>query len=53
MKIDIHSIDLVYLWVDGNNPEWLAKRSAFLDGKTHNSLTNSRTYINNDQMKNS
>ena len=51
MKIDIHSIDLVYLWVDGNNPEWLAKRSAFLDGKTDNSLTNSRSYLNNDELK--
>ena len=51
MKIDIHSIDLVYLWVDGNNPEWLAKRAAFLDGKTDNSLTNSRSYLNNDELK--
>ena len=51
MKIDIHSIDLVYLWVDGNNPEWLAKRAAFLDGKTDNSLTNYRSYLNNDELK--
>ena len=51
MKIDIHSIDLVYLWVDGNNPEWQAKRAAFLDGKTDNSLTNSRSYLNNDELK--
>ena len=51
MKIDIHSIDLVYLWVDGNNPEWLARRAAFLDGKTDNSLTNSRSYLNNDELK--
>ena len=51
MKIDIHSIDLVYLWVDGNNPEWLAKRAAFLDGKTDNSLTTSRSYLNNDELK--
>ena len=51
MKIDIHSIDLVYLWVDGNNPEWLAKRAAFLDGNTDNSLTNSRSYLNNDELK--
>ena len=51
MKIDIHSIDLVYLWVDGNNPEWLAKRAAFLDAKTDNSLTNSRSYLNNDELK--
>ena len=51
MKIDIHSIDLVYLWVDGNNPEWQAKRAAFLDGKTENSLTNYRSYLNNDELK--
>ena len=51
MKIDIHSIDLVYLWVDGNNPEWLARRAAFLDAKTDNSLTNSRSYLNNDELK--
>ena len=51
MKNDIHSIDLVYLWVDGNNPEWQAKRAAFLGIKTENSLTNSRSYINNDELK--
>ena len=51
MKIDIHSIDLVYLWVDGNNSEWQAKRAAFLGRKTENSLTNSRSYINNDELK--
>ena len=51
MKIDIHSIDLVYLWVDGNNPEWQAKRAAFLDGKTENLLTNYRSYLNNDELK--
>ena len=51
MKIDIHCIDLVYLWVDGNNPEWLARRAAFLDAKTDNSLTNSRSYLNNDELK--
>ena len=51
MKIDIHCIDLVYLWVDGNNPEWMARRAAFLDAKTDNSLTNSRSYLNNDELK--
>ena len=51
MKIDNHSIDLVYLWVDGNNPEWQAKRAAFLGIKTEKSSTNSRSYLNNDELK--
>ena len=51
MKSDTYSIDLVYLWVDGNNPEWQAKRAAFLGIKTEKSSTNSRSYLNNDELK--
>jgi len=27
------NIDLVYLWVDGNDPEWLKKKQLFMDKK--------------------
>ena len=52
MKGDIPSIDLVYLWVDGNDPEWLAKRNAFFGRKVENSSTNfNGRYLNNDELK--
>lgn len=45
-------IDLVYLWVDGSDPQWLAKKQAFT-GKTYdNSETNNKgRYVNNDELK--
>ena len=51
MKIDNPSIDLVYLWVDGNDPKWLEKREPFLEKKRTNSLKNFRSYFNNDELK--
>ena len=29
------SVDLVYMWVDGNDPAWLAKKQRFMDKKTN------------------
>ena len=36
MEDNNNAIDLVYLWVDGNDPAWQAKRNAFI-GKTEES----------------
>ena len=33
-------IDLVYLWVNGNDPVWRAKRNAFIGNTSENSSTN-------------
>ena len=52
MKNDMHSIDLVYLWVDGNDPEWQEKRSAFFQKKFKNfSKNSSGRYLNNGELK--
>lgn len=52
MKSEIPNIDLVYLWVDGNDPKWQAKRNAFLERKVENSLSSfNGRYVNNDELK--
>lgn len=52
MKSNTPSIDLVYLWVDGNDPKWQAKRNSFFGRKVENSSTNfNGRYINNDELK--
>ena len=52
MKSEIPNIDLVYLWVDGNDPKWQAKRNAFLESKVENSLSSfNGRYVNNDELK--
>lgn len=46
-------IDLVYLWVDGNDVEWLAKKYAFL-GKNidlNTEATSKARNANNDELK--
>lgn len=49
MKIEI---DLVYLWVDGNDPEWQAKRAAFIGNVEENSSINCKgRYVDNDELK--
>ncbi len=45
-------IDLVYLWVDGSDPEWLAKRNAFTGNIPNNTEANCKgRYTNNDELK--
>ena len=45
-------IDLVYLWVDGNDPEWQAKRNAFIGNAEENTEINCKgRYANNDELK--
>jgi hypothetical protein len=45
-------IDLVYLWVDGNDPEWKKKKEAFtgIPAKNSEADTDGR-YINNDELR--
>ena len=45
-------IDLVYLWVDGNDPQWLAKRSAFVGNVFENTEVNCKArYIDNEELR--
>lgn len=45
-------IDLVYLWVDGDDPKWQAKKRALTGSLSDNSETNNKgRYINNDELK--
>ena len=45
-------IDLVYLWVDGSDPEWLARRCAFTGQKFDNTEANCKgRYADNDELK--
>ena len=44
-------IDLVYLWVDGNDPVWRAKRNVFIGKTDENSSVNCEgRYANNDEL---
>lgn len=49
---DIMDVDLVYLWVDGNDPVWQAKHNALI-GKTEESspINCKGRYANNDELK--
>ena len=46
-------IDLVYLWVDGNDTEWLAKKYKYLGKKldNHTDATTIGRNANNDELK--
>lgn len=45
-------IDIVYLWVDGNDPVWQAKRNAFIGVTDESSSINCKgRYANNDELK--
>ncbi len=43
-------IDLVYLWVNGNDPKWLEKKNSFLD-KTIKKITLAGRYEDNNELK--
>ncbi len=43
-------IDLVYLWVDGNDPQWLKKKEQYLDNSIKHTALAGR-YENNDELK--
>lgn len=45
-------IDLVYLWVNGNDPQWQAKRNALIGKTEEKSSANCEgRYANNDELK--
>ncbi len=45
-------VDLVYLWVDGNDPQWLAKRNAGIGNTEEESAVNCEgRYADNDELK--
>lgn len=45
-------IDLVYLWVNGNDPQWLAKHNACIGKVEENSAVNCEgRYADNDELK--
>ncbi len=44
-------IDLVYFWVNGNDPKWIAKRQAFLADYTENEESCKGRYIDNEELK--
>lgn len=52
MENNPNDIDLVYLWVDGNDPIWRAKRNAFI-GKTSevDEKNCEGRYANHDELK--
>lgn len=47
-----HEVDLVYLWVDGNDLAWQAKRNALIGAAEESSSVNCKgRYANNDELK--
>jgi len=45
-------IDLVYLWVDGSDPKWQAKKTAVTGVLTDESETNNKgRYLSNDELR--
>jgi hypothetical protein len=45
-------IDLVYLWVDGNDPAWLARKRAMTGDFSEGGETNSKArYVSNDELR--
>lgn len=52
MGNNINDIDLIYLWVDGNDPVWQAKRNAFIGKTNEDSPVNCKgRTANNDELK--
>ncbi|MDR1553654.1 MAG: Stealth CR1 domain-containing protein [Prevotellaceae bacterium] len=49
------NIDLVFLWVDGNDPAWLSRKNAFLGIKNTENVENAINcegrFVNNDELK--
>lgn len=52
MENENYDIDLVYLWVDGNDPVWQAKRNTFTKHMLENTENNCKgRYANNNELK--
>ena len=41
------SIDLVYMWVDGNDPKWIEKKQRYMDKK----INTVGRYVDNQELK--
>jgi len=45
-------VDIVYLWVDGNDPKWQEKKRQYTGVTTDNSEVNNKgRYVSNDELK--
>ncbi|MER7688031.1 stealth family protein [Streptomyces sp. NPDC097610] len=44
-------IDVVYTWVDGNDPAWQQRRAAFGHGGYHTESANAARYISRDELR--
>lgn len=52
MENNTLEIDLVYLWVDSNDPVWKAKHDAYIGKTMEDSPLNCKgRYVNNDELK--
>ena len=52
MTNNIESVDMVYLWVNGNDPQWQAKRNAVIGNVEAASPVNCKgRYADNDELK--
>lgn len=56
MKInkELPDVDLVYLWVNGNDPEWIKKKESFTgEALENNAMDCKARYIDNDELRHS
>ncbi|NWF29348.1 stealth conserved region 3 domain-containing protein [Streptomyces sp. PKU-EA00015] len=44
-------VDVVYTWVDGNDPAWQERRSRYGDGGYHAESANAARYISRDELR--
>ncbi|MFF1392272.1 stealth family protein [Streptomyces sp. NPDC058287] len=44
-------VDVVYTWVDGNDPEWQRRRAAYGEGGYHTESANAARYISRDELR--
>lgn len=53
-KNDFPEIDMVYLWVNGNDPEWIKKKERFTGEVSQNLGTDCKArFIDNDELRHS
>lgn len=48
---DMIDIDMVYLWVDGNDPAWIEKRNACIGVPSGAEVNCKGRYVDNDELK--
>lgn len=51
MSESVSDIDLVYLWVDGSDPEWQARRDAITGGVSSAAANCKGRYADNDELR--